>query len=247
MSAVAAAGSTATLDVALTAVAAGAAERDRAPRFPADALAELVAAGATVRPASIAAEWAVVRRVAAADGSVGRIVDGHLNAVERVSVAAPESLRTELLRAVAEDGLLLGVWGADPGPAEGEPARLQGGGPVRRLEGAKTFCSGAGGLDGALVVAGAPEGRMLVHVDLRGPAVEVDRTWFRARGMRSSESHLVRFDGAPATVLGGPGRAPARAVVRPRRPADGAHLGRAGRRRRGRRAGRAGPEGARRR
>ena len=31
-------------------------------------------------------------------------------------------------------------------------------------------------------------------------------------------------------------------MVRPRRPADGAHLGRAGRRRRGRRAGRAGPE-----
>lgn len=194
-----------TLEDALALVAAGAARRDRAPTFPSDALAALVAAGATRPPKTIAAEWALVRRVAAADGSVGRIFDGHLNAVERIRVAAPGHLRGELDRAVVNDGALLGVWGADAAPGEGEPARLEGSGERRRLHGAKTFCSGAGGLDGALVVAGAEDGRLLVYVDLGRPGVEVDRTWFRAMGMRSSESHLVRFENVEATVLGGPG------------------------------------------
>lgn len=112
-----------TLEDALALVAAGAARRDRAPTFPSDALAALVAARATVPPETIAAEWALVRRVAAADGSVGRIFDGHLNAVERIRVAAPGYLRAELDRAIADDGALLGVWGADPAPQEGEPAR----------------------------------------------------------------------------------------------------------------------------
>lgn len=196
---------TTTIDAALALVAAGAARRDRAPTFPAEALDALVAARATVPPATIAAEWALVRRVAAADGSVGRILDGHLNAVERIRVAAPEALRSELDRAVERNGTLLGVWGADPAPGEEEPASLRGFGERRRLHGAKTFCSGAGGLDGALVVAGAEDGRLLVHVDLRQHGVEIDRTWFRAMGMRSSESHLVRFDGVEATVLGDPG------------------------------------------
>jgi hypothetical protein len=194
-----------TLEDALALVAAGAARRDRAPTFPSDALAALIGAGATVPPKAISAEWALVRRVAAADGSVGRIFDGHLNAVERIRVAAPDPLRAELERAVTEDGALLGVWGADPAPGEGDPARLDGSGERRRLHGAKTFCSGAGGLDGALVVAGADDGRLLVHVDLHQPGVEIDRTWFRAMGMRSSESHLVRFKDVETTVLGGPG------------------------------------------
>ena len=36
--------------------------------------------------------------------------------------------------------------------------------------------------------------------------VEVDRSWYRAAGMRASESHRVVFDGAPVlAVLGEPG------------------------------------------
>ena len=41
------------------------------------------------RRASFAEEWRVLRAVARADGSVGRILDGHFNGVERVSVLAP--------------------------------------------------------------------------------------------------------------------------------------------------------------
>jgi hypothetical protein len=66
----------------------------------------------------------VLRAVARADGSVGRILDGHFNGVERLSLLAPEPLRSAELEAVAAGELRLGVWGADPIPGEGEPARL---------------------------------------------------------------------------------------------------------------------------
>jgi alkylation response protein AidB-like acyl-CoA dehydrogenase len=205
---------TARLDQALAAVAAGAAELDRAPRFPREAFFHLADAGAlmaTVGAArgdgSVRPGWDLLRRVAAADASVGRILDGHQNAVERLEVAAEPEVGERELAAVAAGTRLLGVWGADPGPGEGDPARLHetGGGLV--LRGAKTFCSGAGGVDAALVMVGDDGGEppSLVLVECR-ERVEVDRDWYRAAGLRASESHRVVFDDAPvAAVLGGPG------------------------------------------
>lgn len=195
---------------ALDAIAEEAARLDRAPAFPAGAFAALKAAGALAvtvprvdgSTLGAAEEWRVVREVARASGSAGRILDGHLNAVERIAVAAPERIRGEELSAVANGGRLLGVWGADPAPEEGSPATL-----VERegrlvLDGVKVFCSGAGGLDAALVMvrgetAGAPH-LCLVEMD---STVEVDRTWFAAGGLRASESHRVIFHGTPVRAL----------------------------------------------
>jgi hypothetical protein len=203
----------AALAAALAAIAAGAEERDAGPRFPADALDLLAGAGALAlgvpgpdgAVASFAEEWGLVRAVAAADGSVARILDGHLNAVERLRVAAPEPLRAGELAAVAAGERRLGVWGADPRAGEGPPARLVGAADGERLVGVKVFCSGAGGLDRALVAARDREGAArLVYVDL-ADRVEVDRGWFRGAGMRASESHRVRFHGARVLArVGGP-------------------------------------------
>lgn len=205
---------TARLDQALAAVAAGAAELDRAPRFPREAFFHLADAGAlaaTVGAAraegSVRPGWDLLRRVAAADASVGRILDGHQNAIERLEVAAEPEVRERELARVAAGQRLLGVWGADPGPGEGEPARLREGGGGLVLHGAKTFCSGAGGVDAALVMVGDDDcaAPSLALVECGG-RVKVDRGWYRAAGLRASESHRVVFDGAPvAAVLGGPG------------------------------------------
>lgn len=211
------------LEDTIRGIAAGAARRDADPRFPKEAFERLAAAGvlsmparegADGREATFTEEWAVLRAVARADGSVGRILDGHFNGVERVSVAAPEPLRSAELEEVAAGRLLLGVWGADPIPGEGEPARLvrDARTPARTtaIRGVKTFCSGAGGLDRALVLARAAEGEppgppLLAYVDL-SEGVEVDRSWYRSSGMRASESHRVIFHDAPVlAVLGGPG------------------------------------------
>ena len=131
---------------ALADVAAGAAARDREPAFPSDAMTVLARAGALSRRGSISREWELVRAVAQADGSVGRIVDGHYNAVERIELLAEEPLRSAHLEEVAAGRRWLGVWGADPAPGEGEPARIVRVGDELTLEGVKTFCSGAGGL-----------------------------------------------------------------------------------------------------
>lgn len=200
---------------ALDSIAEEAGDLDRNPRFPAEALASLRETGAlsfTVPAADgsrppIREEWRLVRAVAEACGSVGRIFDGHLNAVERIATAAPAALRDEKLAEVVAGHLLLGVWGADPAPDEGVAATLIERSSGLVLDGVKTFCSGAGGVDTALVMArgetAGPPHLCLVAID---ETVQVDRTWFAAGGLRASESHRVVFDETPVlAVIGEPG------------------------------------------
>jgi alkylation response protein AidB-like acyl-CoA dehydrogenase len=203
------------LATALEEVAAGALHRDAHPSYPREPFGTLAEAGALAlnlpgrdgeAASSFAEELATVRAVARADGSVGRIYDGHLNGVERLGLLADEPLRSEELARVEAGELILGVWGADPLPAEGEPARLDSSG--ERLHGVKVFCSGAGGVDRALVNVRRADGSgppLLAYLDL-SEDVEVDREWFRGAGMRASESHRVVFEGTPVlAVLGEPG------------------------------------------
>ena len=197
---------------ALDQIADEAADLDRRPRFPAECFAALAAAGTLARtvPAadgsrpSVTEEWDLVRLVARASGSVGRIFDGHLNAVERIALSAPPEVRKRELQAVRSGQRLLGVWGADPVPGEGEPATLRKSGEAWELNGVKTFCSGAGGVDAALVMARAEEAGapFLCLVDAH-EGIEIDRDWFSAGGLRASESHRVVFDRTPViAVLG---------------------------------------------
>ncbi len=199
-------------------ISAGAGHTDRHPSFPEQSFRQLALSGVLAIPvpdpvgaqgrrASFAEEWRVLRAVARADGSVGRILDGHFNGVERVSLLAPEPLRSAELAAVAAGQLRMGVWGADPIPGEGDPARLVRGRDGARLNGVKTFCSGSTGLDRALVLVrgDAPGPPLLAYVDLSS-GVEIDTGWFKGAGMRASESHRVVFDATPVlAVLGEPG------------------------------------------
>lgn len=205
------------LDEVLRDVAAGAAERDgeAVPAFPEAALAQLERAGAlafnaclgTTRPPA-AEELGLVRRVAAADGSVGRIFDGHINAVERLAVQAPAELRDLELAAVRAGRLRAGVWGGDPIPGEGPPAEIRQTAAGEVLRGVKTFCSGAGGLHRALVLARDGDGPpSAVWIDLIDEArVEIDTGWYRSHGLRASVSHRVVFHDAPVLArFGAPG------------------------------------------
>jgi alkylation response protein AidB-like acyl-CoA dehydrogenase len=183
---------------------------DREPRFPRESFAALELAGVPQLAADRArcdlhAEIDLVRKVAAVDGSTARILDGHFNGAERLALGAPGSLVDAELAGVAAGELLLGVWGADPAPGEGEPAQLardERGRPV--LRGVKTFCSGAGGIQRALVIARDEQrARRLLYADV-SERIEIDRSWYRASGLRSSESHRVEFADTPVlAVLGG--------------------------------------------
>ncbi len=199
-------------------IASGAARRDEAavPVFPEEAFAALARAGllswgttsGAARPPA-AQELALIRSVAWADGSVGRIYDGHVNAIERLAVQGAGELRERELAGFATGELRAGVWGGDPAAGEGEPARVLSTRAGLVLRGVKTFCSGAGGLHRALVLARAPEGGppWSVWVDLTvAERVAIDPAWYRSHGLRASVSHRVVFDDAPVlAVLGPPG------------------------------------------
>ena len=119
-----------TLHTVVAGISADAASRDAHPSFPEDPFRQLALAGVLAMPvpvgehgrrSSFAEEWRVLRAVARADGSVGRILDGHFNGVERLSLLAPEPLRSAELQAVDAGELRLGVWGADPIPGREIP------------------------------------------------------------------------------------------------------------------------------
>jgi hypothetical protein len=208
----------AALSAALAAIATTAADRDRSatPPFPDDAITLLEDAGALafnavdgdVRPPA-AEELELVRAVARADASVGRIFDGHLNGVERLAVQAPRALRDAELATVRDRRLRVGVWGGDPRPGEGPRATVERRGAIETLSGVKTFCSGAGGLDRGLVLARDPDAPapVAVWIDLTdADSVTVDERWYRASGLRASVSHRVVFDRAPVLArFGAPG------------------------------------------
>src|SRR5215217_2538947 len=99
-----------TLQPVMAAISAGAAERDARPSFPEDAFRRLALSGVLAIPSpepvgelgrrsSFAEAWRVLRAVARADGCIGRILDGHFNGVERLSLVAPEPLPSGLRRA----------------------------------------------------------------------------------------------------------------------------------------------------
>jgi alkylation response protein AidB-like acyl-CoA dehydrogenase len=192
---------------ALERIASHAGELDSDPRFPRESFDLLRGAGVLQRAGErkrceFGWEIAIVRSVAAADASTARILDGHLNGAERLALCGPEELRSRELDSVARGELLIGVWGADPGPGEGLPARIeQSARSGLVLRGVKTFCSGAGGVQRALVVARDERGaRRLAYVDVTH-GTWVDRSWYVASGLRSSESHRVEFRDAPVLAL----------------------------------------------
>ena len=148
-----------------------------------------------------------MREVSRADGSVGRILDGHLNAVERLLLVGARGCSTRRTgRRSPPDACSSGSGVRIPSAVRASRPRCAKDPDGLRLYGVKTFCSGAGGVQRALVVArDAADGRRLAYVDLAS-GVSIDRDWYRADGLRASESHRVVFSGARVlALLGGDG------------------------------------------
>jgi alkylation response protein AidB-like acyl-CoA dehydrogenase len=179
-------------------------------RFPAPELTALGEAGAlaafvTLPDADGVADLAtVLRLVGGADLSLGRVFEGHVNAVQLVHAYGDDAQRVALADDLAHHRLL-GVWNTEPAPG----LALEPEGDRWRLTGAKCFATGAGHLDRALVTARTPEGgKQLVLADLRGQADRVDNSGWQVRGMKGTMSGTLDFTGlpvGPAELIGDPG------------------------------------------
>lgn len=143
---------------------------------------------------------AVLYEIGRRDLPLGRLLEGHVDAVQ-IALRYGEETQRAALRAAIAEGAALGVWNAG---LPGEPLVLDEG----RLSGGKSYASGAGVLSHALVTADTPTGPQLLLLDLARTAPAIDRGWWRMTGMQRSETHRVRWTDAPvapADLIGAQG------------------------------------------
>jgi hypothetical protein len=191
---------------------------DAAPVFPIESTRCLAAAGLHRDFAPVAsggttfadpvarhlAMMDVLRIVGRADLSLGRLYEGHVNALMLFdwygSPAQQAQLGGEL-----EAGHFYGVWATEPQPGLRIDVAEDG---ARVLRGGKSFASGAGGLARAIVTAQATgTERQLTIVAANDPA-RADVSHWRVRGMRATTSGLYDLTGIrprDADFLGQPG------------------------------------------
>jgi len=171
--------------------------------FPADRLAALAEAGALTAFVTLDGADAVdalrdtLRIVGGADLSLGRVFEGHVNAAQLVHAYGDEHQRATLARDLAA-GRSLGVWNTEPSPgltvAEGQ------------LSGAKSFATGGGHIDAALITARDADGaKRMVLVDIADEGPRADNSAWRVRGMRGTMSGSFDFTGMAGAMIGGPG------------------------------------------
>jgi alkylation response protein AidB-like acyl-CoA dehydrogenase len=192
-------------DARAVAVLAGthAASHDRPGGFPAEAIAELHRTGLLAAPLPTVLGGAglsergrvgtlldVLAQVGRGSLALGRLYEGHVNALGLILSYATPAVR-DRLAADARAGHLFGVWNTQS-PEDG--LALADG----LLSGGKTFASGAGWVTRPLVTARIADGRtQMLVVDLV-PGERADLTAWRAQGMRASASGAVDFSGLRA-------------------------------------------------
>ena len=187
-------------------------DRDNGPEvFPTDRVAALREAGALAAFDDVSGAartetlFDILRAIGGADLSLGRVFEGHVNAVQLVTTYGGELAR----RALADDleaGRLFGVWNTEPDP--GLTIRRTGSGRWT-LDGSKTFATGAGHLDRVLVTARDEQGgKQLALVPIANEAARADNSGWQVRGMRGTCSGRFDFSNmalGPEAIIGAPG------------------------------------------
>ncbi len=128
-----------------------------------------------------------LRRVGAANLSVGRLFKGHINALLLVRLYGTSKTVAEIDDLIT-DGAILGVWGAD-GP---KPVGVSPNGAT--LEGQKIYASGLGTVTHAVVTVFSGPHVMLGLVDVRR-SDRADPSSWDMQGMRATASGTYDFGG----------------------------------------------------
>lgn len=188
---------------ALARIAARAAEADAGRADLSGDIADLRRSGlldALVNPASPRDAVTTLRRIGRASLSVGRLAEGHMNALRLVALYGGDAQRARHA-ARAADRVLYGVWGAE----REQPARILTCDDHRAtLAGTKSFASGLGLVGQAILTVGGAEGTRLVVVAVDDPG-RGDASGWNMSGMRATASGTFRLDGLEGELLGRPG------------------------------------------
>jgi len=174
-----------------------AAEADRSGAFPRQGLHRLRDLGVLSAFAGLAEPDAdslmdALRLVGRADLSLGRIFEGHVNAVRLIDGYGDAAQRDQLARDLAA-GRLFGVWATEPSPG----VRVVGDGDAHVLVGKKSFATGCLGLERAVITVEADGKKRLLIVPITPD--RADGAAWKTRGMRATGSGLYDFTGVAAT------------------------------------------------
>jgi alkylation response protein AidB-like acyl-CoA dehydrogenase len=140
----------------------------------------LPGSGNTGRRFEMLGKWA------ASDLSLGRLIEGHADAL---------AILAEAGRKPAEPEATYGVWAARTGTGGTTATREPGG--RWRLGGLKPFCSGNRIVERALVTADSPDGYLLFDIAVRDNVVGIEERSWQAIGMADSQSDTVEIGGPP--------------------------------------------------
>ena len=161
-------------------------------------------------PGTTHALYLLLRTVGGGSLPVGRVYEGHVNAVQLVLLYGTAEQRARYAADVRA-GKAFAVWNTEA--ADGVKLVPAGRGRYR-LEGAKTFASGAPWVDRPFANGALPDGgwqMCIVPLDAISEeerARRTDPSWWTAQGMRASASYRVDFTGievGPEHLIGQPG------------------------------------------
>ncbi len=139
----------------------------------------------------------LLKRVGAANLSVGRVYEGHVNALNLIDLHASPAQKKSWYADVSQHKRLFSVWNTQAG--DGVQIEEIGNGRYR-LNGAKTFCSGAGWIDRPLVTGervgtGKKGWQMCIIPTERVKSIPQDSSFWQPLGMRASVSYKLDFTG----------------------------------------------------
>lgn len=145
----------------------------------------------------------VFRRIGHASLPLGRLYEGHVNALKLVFRYGGPAQQALFARE-AQGGRLFGVWNTEVG----EGVRLAQTSSGLRLEGSKVFASGAGYVERPLITARRADGSAQMVVPLLTAGERADLSSWIAHGMRASATGTLDFAGIEVDdteLIGAPG------------------------------------------
>lgn len=138
--------------------------------------------------------------------AVGRIYEGHINALQLIQTFGSREQIRNCARDARDRHKIFGVWNAEA--ADGVKI-IPGENGHYRLEGSKTFCTGAGYVERPFVNGVLPEGGwQMCIVPMDEVTTDSDPAWWQPSGMRATASYKVDFSGVEldqSALIGQPG------------------------------------------
>lgn len=159
--------------------------------------------GLVTEPSQAVTLCRLLRTLGSASLPVGRLYEGHVNALLLI-LTYGTSEQIQAAGAAVWAGNLLGVWNTE----RGDGLRLIGDETGGILRGGKVFASGAGYIEHPLVTARTRKGETFMVLPDLQIGKRADLTPWRAHGMRASATGNVDFTGLSVSrdqVLGGDG------------------------------------------